>query len=174
MTLAPSLKTFFLLRVALFLGIVLLIKILTGCRSITSRNVLCISFPAWQLKLHWLIVSVCVCMHMCLHHLVWSAQWQALGRIWTTKERWGKISSPPLCPLARLVCLHPFICCYSNCWQFISCHSGFYKVITLCFHPFRLGVITVDTQIHLVPNILREFLTIEYQFSNLNSLNSLK
>ena len=41
-------------------------------------------------------------MHMCLHHLVWSAQWQALGRIWTTKERWGKISSPPLCPLARL------------------------------------------------------------------------
>ena len=41
-------------------------------------------------------------MHMCLHHLVWSAQWQALGRIWTTKERWGKISSPPLCTLARL------------------------------------------------------------------------
>lgn len=66
MTLVPSLKAFFLLRVALFLGIALPIKILAGCGPITSRNVLCISLPVWQLKLHWLIVSVCVCMHMCL------------------------------------------------------------------------------------------------------------
>ena len=96
---------FFLLRVALFLGIVLPIEILTGCRSITSRKVLCISLPVWKLKLHWLIVSECVYVHVYLHHLVWSAQWQALGRIWrhnNKRERWGKISSPPLCPLARL------------------------------------------------------------------------
>lgn len=112
---------------------------------------------------------MCICISIIWFGLSSGRHWAEFGDI-TTKERDGARYLVPLFALWLDCGLLTPLCCYSNCWQFISCNSGFYKVITLCFHPFRLGMITVDTQIHLVPNILIEFLIIEYQFSNLNSL----